>query len=75
MRDHYSHETIHVRFRYKDCDCCPSRSLCSRAKKEPRELPLRLQAEHVTLQMARRWQQTEAFKEEYAKDAGIEGTI
>jgi len=36
---------------------------------------LRPQAEHIALQTARQWQKTEAFKEEYAKRAGIEATI
>jgi hypothetical protein len=52
-----------------------SRSLCTKAKKDPRELTLRPCQEHLALQTARREQQTEAFKEEYAKRAGIEGTI
>jgi transposase len=33
------------------------------------------QEEHLALQTARREQQTEVFKKEYAKRAGIEGTI
>ena len=38
-------------------------------------MTLRPREEHLTLQTARREQQTEAFKQEYAKRAGIEGTI
>jgi transposase len=74
-RDGNGCETIQVRFRHSDCTPCPSRSLCTKAKKDPRELTLRPCQEHLALQTARREQQTEAFKEEYAKRAGIEGTI
>src|SRR6266487_5310905 len=59
----------------RDCTPCPSRSLCTKAKKDPRELSLRPKEEHLALQTARKFQQTDAFKEEYAKRAGIEGTI
>jgi len=74
-RNENGRETIQVRFRHSDCTPCPSRSLCTKAKKDPRELTLRPREEHLALQTARREQQTEAFKEEYAKRAGIEGTI
>jgi transposase len=74
-RDENGRETIQVRFRHSDCTPCPSRSLCTKAKKDPRELTLRPREEHLALQTARREQQTEAFKKEYAKRAGIEGTI
>jgi transposase len=74
-RDGNGRETIQVRFRHSDCTPCPSRSLCTKAKKDPRELTLRPREEHLALQTARREQQTEAFKEEYAKRAGIEGSI
>ncbi len=75
MLDRHGHETIHVDFSQKDCGPCPSRACCTKAKKEPRELTLRPQAEHIALQTARQWQKTDAFKEAYAKRAGIEGTI
>jgi transposase len=74
-RDLHDQETIHVRFRHSDCTTCPNRSLCTKAKKDPRELSLRPKEEYLALQTARKFQQTDAFKEEYAKRAGIEGTI
>ncbi len=75
MRDRHGHDTIHIDFSQKDCRPCPSRSMCTKAKSEPRELTLRPQEEHLALQTARQWQKTEAFKEAYDKRAGIEGTL
>ena len=71
-------EKILVVFDPGHCQPCPSRSRCTRSKgtrNRPgsREITLSVQEEHQTLQQAR--QQTEAFKERYAKRAGVEGTI
>jgi transposase len=74
-RDRHNQQTVHVRFRHSDCTPCPSRCLCTKAKKDPRELSLRPKEEHLALQTARKFQQTDAFQKEYAKRAGIEGTI
>jgi IS5 family transposase len=41
----------------------------------PRQVTVRPQAEHEALQQARLYQQTEAFRQEYAHRAAIEGTI
>ena len=38
-------------------------------------MTVRSQAEHEALQQARRYQQTPAFRQEYARRAGVEGTI
>jgi transposase len=73
--DRNGRHTIQVRFRHSDCTPCPNRSLCTKAKKDPRELTLRPREEHLALQAARHWQQTDTFKQEYRKRAGIEGTI
>jgi transposase len=66
--------TIHVRFAKVDCDACPNRPLCTSAV-QGRSLRLRPQATHEALQTARQRQQTEAFRQEYQKRAGVEGTI
>jgi transposase len=41
----------------------------------PRQVTVRPQAEHEALQQARCYQQTEEFHQEYARRAGVEGTI
>lgn len=66
--------TIHVRFARADCDACPQRTLCTSAA-QGRSLRLRPQATHEALQAARQRQQTDAFRQQYHKRAGIEGTI
>ena len=67
-------ETAVVRFSRRDCSPCPVRSQCTRRQVEPRELVLQPRVEHEALQAARRHQQTEDFKVQYAARAGIEGT-
>jgi transposase len=51
------------------------RTQCTHAEKMPRQVTVRRQAEHEALQQARRYQQTEAFRQDYARRAGVEGTI
>jgi transposase len=69
-------EVIKIKFSQKDCIPCPFRSKCTRAKKYPRRtITLRSQHQHQALQEAREREKTEAFKELYARRAGVEGTI
>ena len=73
--DERGHQVIEVRFAKADCTPCPSRSLCTQAKHNPRSLKLREQAQHEALQTARQYQTTPEFKDRYKKRAGVEGTI
>lgn len=66
---------IEVRFDPRDCGPCPVRLQCTRARTLPRMLHLKPRAQHLALQKARAYQQTDAFKERYKKRAGVEGTI
>jgi transposase len=66
--------TTVVRFSRRDCSPCPARSQCTRRQVEPRELVLQPRVEHEALRNARRHQQTEDFKVQYAARAGVEGT-
>ena len=74
-RDRHGNDVIHVAFRRADCASCPARLRCTRATISGRELTLRPRAEHEAVQTARHRQTTAAFKEEYARRAGVEGTI
>ena len=74
MFDRHRKPTISVRFRREDCQPCPDRSKCTRAK-EGRFISLRLQKEHEAIQRNRAYAQTEEFKEKYKVRAGVEGTI
>ncbi len=66
---------IHVAFAPEDCTPCPVRACCTRAKNLPRSLMLQERAEHEAIQAARQRQQTDAFATEYARRAGVEGSL
>src|SRR5207247_7084274 len=66
---------VAVRFATQTCLQCPVRAQCTRSAKMGRQVTVRSQAEHEALQHARRYQQTPAFRQEYARRAGVEGTI
>jgi transposase len=63
-----------ARFARKDCTPCPFRTRCTKAQKEPRIIGLQAREHHEALQAARRRQETEEFRQQYATRAGIEGT-
>jgi transposase len=68
-------ELILVEFARADCQRCPLRQQCTRARSEGRQLTLHPRAAHVALQTARRWQEGDEFKALYARRAGVEGTF
>ena len=65
---------VRVQFASRDCPPCPLRCQCTKRKVAPRELLLQRREEYEALQMAKRRQTTEAFREEYALRAGSEAT-
>lgn len=71
--DRGHNEVIKIKFSAKDCGTCPSRARCTR--KERRSIPVRPHDQYVALQAARSRETSEEFKKEYARRAGIEGTI
>lgn len=74
--DAWDNPVIGITFSNKDCRPCPVRSSCTqRAIATPRSLTIRPQKQHEALQQVRQAQQTEAWQKQYAKRAGIEGTI
>jgi transposase len=66
---------IKVRWAHSDCLPCADRLDCTKAKDQPREISLQLQAQHEAMQAVRSRQHNLEFKEQYAKRAGIEGTL
>jgi transposase len=62
-----------VRFKQRDCSSCPFKAACT--KGVVRYLSLHPREHEEALQAARARQQTQEFKEIYAKRAGVEGTI
>jgi transposase len=69
-------EVIKIKFSIKDCQSCPSRSLCTRSTRYPRRtITVRREQSHQALQQARVRAKTDEFKTLYAHRAGVEGTI
>ena len=66
---------VAVQFATATCRQCLVRAQCTHAKKMPRQVTVRPQVEHEALQQARQCQQTQAFRQDYARRAGVEGTI
>jgi len=64
-----------ISFSKSDCLPCKHRSKCTRAKSTGRTLTLYPKEIHEAQLAARDRQATEAFKQQYKKRAGIEGTI
>ena len=64
-----------ISFDPDDCRKCPARSLCARAKVQPRRLRIQPRPQYEALQAARQLQTTEAGRKLYNIRAGVEGTI
>jgi transposase len=75
--DNRENPVIKVKFSSQDCRRCDHLTPCIRSKKRSarRTLTIRPQPPYQALQMARQREVTEAFQAEYARRAGIEGTI
>jgi transposase len=71
--DRSNQAVIKIKFSMRDYQPCASRALCTRAAR--RTVTVRPQEQHLSLQAARQREQTATYKAEYAKRAGIEGTI
>ncbi len=67
--------SVSVHFLQTDCGPCSSRALCTRAKHGGRHLKLLPQAQYEALQEARAHHASETGKQQYARRAGIEGTL
>lgn len=75
--DRYGNDTIKIKFSAKDCRPCCHLAQCVRSKKRSprRTLTIRPEQQHQALEAARRREATRLFRKEYARRAGIEGTI
>jgi transposase len=74
-RDNAGRPRVYVRLGQGACQACPVRTDCTRSVKGPRTVSVKPKAHYELLQWARHREQTDEFKERYAKRAGIEGTI
>jgi transposase len=66
---------IRVNFASSTCKACPHRLDCVDADGARRTLTLRFPELQIALQTARQRESTAAFRQQYGKRAGIEGTI
>ena len=75
--DKVHNQVVKIKFSTTDCGTCPSRERCVRSQRKcvRRAITLRQQDHHEALSAARERAKTEAFKAEYARRAGIEGTL
>jgi transposase len=71
--DDRTHEAVKIQCSMKDCQPCASRVHGTRAKR--RTITVRRQDHHVALQAARARETSAAYTTEYARRAGIEGTL
>lgn len=73
--DRFTNDVIKIKFATTDCQACPSCEQCTRSTPPRRTITIRPRAQHEALQEGRKREQTAAFKDQYAKRAGVEGTI
>jgi hypothetical protein len=66
---------IIVTFRKEVCDSCIAQERCTRAKNTGRRLHLSPQVQYEALQEARAWYESDEGKRQYARRAGVEGTL
>jgi transposase len=67
--------SILVQFSRKDCSACPTRAACTRAQHRARSLQLPPREHYEALQAMRAWYASAEGKRQYARRAGIEGTL
>jgi transposase len=71
--DDRTHEVVKIKFSMKDCQPCASQVHCTRAQR--RTITVRRQDHHVAWQATRARETSPAYTTEYARRAGVEGTL
>jgi transposase len=66
---------IKIKFAVADCRPCPLRPQCTRSTSARRAITIRPEAQHEALRVGRAREQIADFAAEYARRAGVEGTI
>jgi transposase len=70
-----SGRAIFVEFAREDCEACPARPVCTRARQQGRRVGLPPQAQYEALRAAQTWYGSEEGKQGYKRRAGVEGTL
>lgn len=73
--DKWNTPVVQIRFPRQVCQSCPTRNLCTKSATNPRILTLLHQAHFEALQDVRQKQKTKEWQAQYAKRAGIEGSV
>ena len=73
--DRFTNDVITITFATTDCQACPALEQCTRATPPRRTITVRPHAHHEALLAGRKREQTDGYKTEYAKRAGIAGTM
>ncbi len=73
--DHRKNEVITIKFGRAKCGVCESAAKCTRTQPPRRAITIRPQAQYEALLSARQREGSEEYKHEYARRAGMEGTI
>ncbi|MEI7645098.1 MAG: IS1182 family transposase [Chloroflexales bacterium] len=73
--DRFKNDVIKIKFTMTDCQVCPALNQCTKASPPRRTITIRSRAQHEALLAGRQREQTDEYKAEYAKRAGVEGTI
>ena len=68
-----SNPVINIAFAHRDCTPCSQRNACTKSR--VRQLCLRPKPQHLALAATRQRQQTDEFRQQYKRRAGIEGTL
>src|SRR5690606_24428590 len=71
--DKRTNQVVKIKFSVKDCGTCAHKRDCTRGRR--RTVTVRAQEQAAALDAAREREQTDAYRAEYARRAGIEGTI
>jgi transposase len=72
--DRQKNPVIRIKFARKECRGCPSREHCA-GREVRRTLTIRPEPQYKALHAARAREQTPEYAKEYARRAGVEGTI
>lgn len=71
----WDNTVITIKFPRAACRDCQFRHLCTRSKKEPREINVQPKEEHLAIVKRRKQQKTKTWSKKYSQRAGVEGTI
>ena len=73
--DRFKNAVIKIKFGAAECGRCPSAPQCTRSHPARRTITIRPRAQYEALRAGRQQEQGATFKAEYARRAGVEGTI